>query len=63
MSSRFYILSGKNEPFFLVDEEGEPGHFDNLERAQEVANQSFMSMAHGYVIIEWNDNGFVEVHE
>jgi len=60
--SKFYVASGRGTPVFLVDETGETAAFDRLEDARESAQATPMCMALGYVILEWNEAGFVEAH-
>jgi len=61
--SKFYLLSGRGEPVFLVNEEGESAFLDSLEAARESAMSSTMTRALGGVIIEWDDNGYVDSHD
>lgn len=62
-TSQFYIASGRVVPVLLVDEEGEPAALDTLEQAREAAQRSFMTRAMGGVILEWNEDGYVDTHE
>ena len=55
--SYFYILTGRKEPVFLVDEDGNPAASDTFEEAKASADRSMMSKAIGYIIIEMDDNG------
>jgi hypothetical protein len=61
--SWFFLLSGKVTPIFLVDADGEPAWLPTLEEAREAALRTPMCMALGYVIIEWNEHGFMEANE
>lgn len=60
--TRFYVVSGR-EPVVLVDEAGDPAHFDSLDDALEAAASTPMCMQLGYVIIECDDNGVVGAHD
>jgi len=61
--SRFYALAGKREPIFLVNERGDLAHYSTLEKARAAAANSFMGKAFGFVIVEFNDKGYVATHD
>jgi len=63
VASQFFVMSGRAEPIFLVDETGESARFDTLEAAQESARDTVMCQAFGCVIIEWDEHGYVETHD
>jgi len=60
--TRFYIISGR-VPVALVDEAGDPHAFESLDDAREVAENTPMAMALGYVIVECDDQGVVGAHD
>lgn len=55
--SYFYLLSGRVQPVFLVDEDGEPALFNSEKEARAAALRNPMCMSIGYIIIEMDDNG------
>jgi len=46
MKSYFYLLSGRIQPVFLVDENGDPAAFDTAEEAESAALTNAMCMGH-----------------
>jgi len=62
MKSRFYILVDNKFPVFVIDEDAQPVHFDSLETAREAAQRQTMARALGFTVLEWDDDGFVELY-
>ena len=48
----FFVVSGKNEPVVLIDEEGSPAAYRSKEEAEAAAAASFMGQSFDYVIVE-----------
>lgn len=55
--SKFYLISGRNVPVLLVDEEGEPAAFDTAEEANECASTTSMCLSMGWVVFEMDEKG------
>jgi hypothetical protein len=55
--SKFYVISGRNVPVLMVDEDGEPAAFDTAEEARTSASVTPMCRAMGFIVIEMNEHG------
>jgi hypothetical protein len=63
MKSSFYILAHIRIPVFVVGHDPMvPLEYNSLEAAREAARGISICKACGYSILEWNEEGLVEVY-